>query len=292
MVRIRLPPAKSLQTIGSASARLSWPSDRAALLRFSRLRGVEFPVALFDAASPLQSKFEFLPAIGDAISAGGSRWAGQRSQIAADRGARRACRAGRRDEDSCEGIAIHGTGTRGAGRRGMFLTALLCGEIVDLPGGGVRHSNRESARAGAATNNRDSYFSRGRIGQLLDIYDRRRDRPYSETGADDPLSDRAPTFYAKVHFRHHVGFPIDIRNADAHYQGKPGLARDTRTCCGSMPSCAAPSRSGAMGGAVARAKATATWNLPSCASSVSRRCLSRRVAGLSDHSPLIVELAV
>ena len=109
----------------------------------------------------------------------------------------------------------------------MFLTALLCGEIVDLPGGGVRHSNRESVRAGAATNNRDSYFSRGRIGQLLDICDRRRDRPYSETGADDPLSDRAPTFYTKVHFRHHVGFPIDIRNADAHYQGKPGLARDT-----------------------------------------------------------------
>src|SRR6516225_9180908 len=29
-----------------------------------------------------------------------------------------------------------------------------------------------------------------------------------------------------------------------------------------------------MGGAVARARATATWNLPFCASSVTRRCLS------------------
>jgi 5-formyltetrahydrofolate cyclo-ligase len=44
----------------------------------------------------------------------------------------------------------------------------------------------------------------------------------------------------------------------------------------SKPSSAAPSRSHAMGGAVARVKATATWNSPSCASSVTRRCLSPR----------------
>jgi hypothetical protein len=51
-------------------------------------------------------------------------------------------------------------------------------------------------------------------------------------------------------------------------EGRKGLTSwPSRTCRGSMPSSAAPSRSRA----VARAKATATWNSPSCASSVTRR---------------------
>jgi hypothetical protein len=48
------------------------------------------------------------------------------------------------------------------------------------------------------------------------------------------------------------------------------------TCRGLTRSSAARSRSRAMGGAVARVKATATWNSPSCASSVTRRCVSPR----------------
>jgi len=54
---------------------------------------------------------------------------------------------------------------------------------------------------------------------------------------------------------------------------------------GSAPLSAAPSRSRAMGGAVARAKATATRNSPSCASSVTRRCLSPRPCTICRSSP-------
>src|SRR5580704_14860371 len=54
---------------------------------------------------------------------------------------------------------------------------------------------------------------------------------------------------------------------------------------GSRPSSAALLRSHAMGGAAARAKATATWNSPSCASSVTRRCLSPRPCTICWWSP-------
>src|ERR1700730_1928923 len=62
---------------------------------------------------------------------------------------------------------------------------------------------------------------------------------------------------------------------------RDGAMLHSRTCRGPTLSSVGLSRSRVTGGVVARAKATATWSSPSCASSVTRRCLSPRrgVAG-------------
>ena len=103
--------------------------------------------------------------------------------------------------------------------------------------------------------------------------------------AASPFSYRRPDCAAASRSLIQTVFrPTGCKRRQACRAVTAGLKRwRSRTCRGSMPLSAVPSRSRAMGGAVARAKATVTWDSPSCASSVTRRCPSPHRARSADR---------